>query len=131
MSMPWEINTDYVFLKKFSYPSKHLVAKVAKKIFCLKKMATKSKTGVETPKKIFLPKHLATYFVSDDKCPFKIWAKSVTSGHLSEKETWNRPLEYWVFWNLKNWIQLLIILTTFETKVCYNRFDEIQNGALI
>ena len=45
---------DYIFLKIFFYRSKALVAKNAKKRFCSKKMATKSKTGVETPKKFFL-----------------------------------------------------------------------------
>ena len=41
-------------------------------------MATKSKKGVETPKIFFWAEILATYFFSVDKCPAKIWAKSVT-----------------------------------------------------
>ena len=40
---------DYIFLKNFFYRSKPLVAKNAKKSFRSKKMATKSKTGVEMP----------------------------------------------------------------------------------
>ena len=44
---------DYVFLKIFFYRSKPFVAKNAKKSFCSKKMATKSKTAAETPKKFF------------------------------------------------------------------------------
>ena len=49
-----EFYTDYIFLKIFFYRSKLLVAKNAKKSFCSKKMATKTKTGVETPKNFVL-----------------------------------------------------------------------------
>ena len=49
-----KFNIDYIFLKIFFYRSKLLVAKVAKKNFCSKKIATKSKTGVETTKNFFL-----------------------------------------------------------------------------
>ena len=43
-----------IFLKIFFYRPNPLVAKVAKKSFCSSKMATESKTGVETSKKFFL-----------------------------------------------------------------------------
>ena len=45
---------DFIFLKIFFYRSKLLVAKNEKKSFCSNKLATKSKTGVETPKNFFL-----------------------------------------------------------------------------
>ena len=86
---------DYIFLKNFFYRSKPLVAKVEKKFFFSKKMETKSKTGVEPPKKIFWAKNLTTYLFSDIKRPAKIWAKFVTCMiHLSEKVTWNCPNAY-------------------------------------
>ena len=83
------------FWKIFFYRSKPFVAKNAKKSFCSKKMAMKSKTGVETPKKFFLSWNFGHLLFFGEQIPAKIWAKSVTYSSPTWKSYMESPQSNW------------------------------------